>query len=754
MKDIVDPIRSGRYRAVAFAVSLFATFIYFFPALRGLGLNAGHTLDHDLYFAWVPGMRVAHKFLASGQFQAMDWSVANGSTPFFLRPNFPNYHPLAFLVSAVVNLSSVQRISFAVTLIQAIHGFLSCYFSFRLCTRYLRMDGYVAAFVAVGYTFSTQMTRGMLIFPYSMIAMTVPMAVYLALDAAILPSMRRTVLASVPVVSILLAGYVPLAMTAIGLAAIGIAVWFLVLQDCVETRKEKLTLTFRGWIPLVLGSFVVFPYYVAIWLNLRAVLRLVSDFLVYPGPWTEFTLHWGVIGLAIVILYVVSFDPSASQEAFRKKLFLGCLIAYVFFMLIIYGEDSVFSAMMFYFVPLIGHMHVYQRYLLFAQFFLAIIFQLMLENAAAKTGRSAAKTLFFVSTLVLVIVAHIAFFGNQPWKDPDINEHFVLECLLTTIFLFVVVSFDRRVALLTATVFMGALATDPFWEASRPDHTYVKMSAKHIAMQPALLSSAADFMVRNSGKRLTKYHNVSPFFFGFVDQNVPWFVDRDVKLSNYQSYDMHVSTPRPYVLKMHSTVTSRYISSLDRPDWEWMRQTGADFIIFDPANPDNDPRIREFVDMSDPEQVFTLPDQSVIARLRFPPLNGPRVVADNGYVRLRAGAPAGIRSFSTDDGTYMRAVVESNRPSLLEYEFWPHRDIRVEVNGQRVQFKRNSAGLPYVDLPAGRSDVAILYRNWWVTAFGATYLAYALLIFALAAPPAYRFLRAPDLSFHQRFDRL
>jgi hypothetical protein len=123
---------------------------------------------------------------------------------------------------------------------------------------------------------------------------------------------------------------------------------------------------------------------------------------------------------------------------------------------------------------------------------------------------------------------------------------------------------------------------------------------------------------------------------------------------------------------MYTTVTSRAAKSIDRPGGEWMRQTGADFLIFDPANPDNDPRLRELVDLADPEHVFTLPDRSVIARLEFPPLAGPRVASDNGYVRLRLDAPgAGIRSFATDEGAYLRATVESGSPSLFEYEFWP-----------------------------------------------------------------------------------
>jgi hypothetical protein len=155
-----------------------------------------------------------------------------------------------------------------------------------------------------------------------------------------------------------------------------------------------------------------------------------------------------------------------------------------------------------------------------------------------------------------------------------------------------------------------------------------------------------------------------------------------------------------------------------------LRQTGADFLISDPANPDNDPRLRELVDMADPEQVFTLPVRSVIARLKFPPLAGPRVASDNGYVRLRPDAPgAAIRSFATDDGTYLRATVESGGPSLFEYEFWPHREIHVEINGKPAEFKLNSAGLPYIELPGGRSEVAILYRNRWVTTFGVMYLS-------------------------------
>jgi hypothetical protein len=632
------------------------------------------------------------------------------------------------------------------------------------------MDGYAAAFVAIGYTFSTQMMRALFIFPFSMIAMTVPMAVYLALEAALYPGIRRYVIASLPVVAMLLGGYVPIALTAVVLTAAGVAFWFLVLHDDARALREKIVLIARGWVPLVLGWVVPLPYYIAVFLNLRgvqnpanvgslafsahdmaepthALLRGISDYLTYPGPLFEFTLHWGVIGIAIVLLYVLGFDRRTPGQVLTNRLFLACFVAYVFFMLIIFGDTSVFSDLVFYFVPVIGYMHIYQRHLIFAQFFLAILFLLMLESAIARPARTAAKALFLASGFVLLAAAHLAFFGNQPWKEPYINEHFVFECLLTTIFLFTAVVFDRRVVLLTATIFMAALAMNRFYDLSKPENSYAVKSQTQVGLQPALLSSMADFMVRNSGKELTKYHNMTPGIVGYVPQNIPWLLGREVKLSNYQSYDLHVSTPLAYQLRMHAVPLPGSGIWNSRPDWEWMRQTGADFIIFNPANPGNDPRIREFVDMADPEQVFTLPDQSVIARLKFPPLAGPRVASDNGYVRLRSDAPgAGIRSFATDDGTYLRATVESGSPSLLEYEFWPHRDIHVEINGKPAAFKLNSAGLPYVELPGGRSEVAILYRNRWVTAFGAMYLLYALLVAGVAAPPVYRALRGARLT--------
>ena len=275
-----------------------------------------------------------------------------------------------------------------------------------------------------------------------------------------------------------------------------------------------------------------------------------------------------------------------------------------------------------------------------------------------------------------------------------------------------------------------------FYDYSKRENAYEAKSEKQITMQKGKAVALADFMTRNSGKEITKYHNVTPGLHGYVPQNLPWFLGRESKLSNYQSYDMHVSTALAYRERMHATVVPGSPDWNHRPDWEWMRQTGADFIIYDPKNPQNDPRLgdgsySEFVDLSDPERVLALLDGTVVAPLKFQPLAGGRVAFDNGYVRLRSDEPgATVRSFVTDDATFLRMVVESGGPAVLEYEFWPVRGLLVSIKGTLTSFKVNAAGLPYVELPPGRSEVEIVYRNLWLTAFGVVYVLYGLTVLA------------------------
>jgi hypothetical protein len=223
-------------------------------------------------------------------------------------------------------------------------------------------------------------------------------------------------------------------------------------------------------------------------------------------------------------------------------------------------------------------------------------------------------------------------------------------------------------------------------------------------------------------------------------------------LSHYFGYEPHLATAMDYRARMVTTIPPGGDDWIKRPDWEWLRQTGADFVLFNEGEKLNDERLMEHVDLSDPKRVLRLPVEGkppvVAAPLKFRPLEGDPVVLDNGYVRVRShGGGATVQGFTANNASRIGLRIDSATGATLEYLFWPNRRLVFTIDGKKAATRRNEQGLMVLDVPAGSWDVRIDYRNGVLSLFLLVYGVYAAAVLGCAAAPLW-------LRFSRRLLRL
>jgi hypothetical protein len=175
-----------------------------------------------------------------------------------------------------------------------------------------------------------------------------------------------------------------------------------------------------------------------------------------------------------------------------------------------------------------------------------------------------------------------------------------------------------------------------------------------------------------------------------------------------------------------------------RPDWEWLRQTGADYVIFIEGYRGNDKRLMDFADLSDPKKIMRLSNSTgpssviTVAPLKFKPTEGLPIVFDNGYLRIRSNdATTRVANFKTNNANRLSVDVSSSHGAILEYLFWPNRNLVFNLEGHRVK-TREDHGLVTMDIPSGKKKISIQYHNPALSFFLFIYGIYSIIIFGIS----------------------
>jgi hypothetical protein len=649
--------------SASFLIALVAAVVVNFPALRAGSKSAGYLFTGDVLGLYWPSLYKVRNLIAHGHFTAIDFSHFNGSADFFLTPNIYSVYP-PFVLYSVLSIPFnvlADDIGRLLTWILALNFFLAVYFSIRLTTWFLKWDLWQASLAAIFFGCSVYFVSTLGEPHYLLCAAPVPWIAYAALRFAQSPSMTSFVLATVPVVFTVLGGYLPIGLSA---TAFGLVTSVLILSILSSgTQLHKRGTLLRLVLPAIAAIAVVSPflaesyrflqdspsaatpnlYYSAHQLTdiPQAILRVFSYRYTVPGPFVEMSASIGLIGLMILVLFFFRRDITEGFEQKEIQAIAICIGLYSLFVLITYGQFSPLSDAFFYFVPQVGKMHIYQRFLMMSHIFLALALAIILNGLTRSHRPESGRTALILTAVGLFAIALTVARYPETAQKNGLSGYTIFEFLGLFIFLALYRTSNRIATFLSAIVLMNLTALDVMYDWSLEANDVHNNTIRNpVALDKSLQSRIVQFMRKYSKKDLVKYVDLSPMWnaegVGPFPKSFPYWVENQISLSSYHGFNFYLSTRRDYMSFM--PIGANYTL---QPNWQWLESTGADFAIVEAAALDKG-AFPGYLLTTDASARFALPNNLVIVPLKQTFIEPADLYFDNGVFRAhRAGAIGG-----------------------------------------------------------------------------------------------------------------
>jgi hypothetical protein len=694
-------------------------------------------------------------------FKGIDYFTHGGASEYFLRPNIIVYNPIILLFSFLIDFNNINHVVFSCQILIIIHSFLACLFTQKICKDFLKLDIYLSLLAGTLFTFSSIIINNMFFIPFILISYLTPVLLYFLLSLNNNNLFLKIIFVTFISITIYTSGYIVLAVFAIGICVL-YSYYHLYISKSLNYKS-----VFRILIPIILSSFIVFPLYFGIFkfhniaealklslfqsayelgTSVGSILALISNTLRLSQS-EQYFISIGIIPffICIAFIFILPKYNVNNFSNFHKKI---AIFSFGIFFLIFLSSLGQYSPLSFFFhyIPIIGSSHIYTRYLIPTSLFLfvaiAIIFDVIIEERKLLNY----EKILMSAILFLTIIATFLYL-ELPVKNL-INQYFLFEILL---FIFFVVYFfvaKKKNAIIfvsTLIIFLNSLNTN--WSL----FTGSIKNEKKIGIIYELIDNNfyhrdlfVEYLKRNSDKKIIKIVDVSPNFEkGFFNNNIFWMLKKDINISSYGGYEFHLSRDREYGKLVHhlaipylnsngEVLNSYYI----KPSLDWLRKTGADFLIYDSKFENGNKNNSELFKYLNNKEILKLPNNNIVAKINFP--DSTDTVFNNGYIRVKSNdIETKITNFKTNDVNYFKFKVNSRDKSTIEYLFWPNSNLKVYVNGKKTFFS-NSENLSTINLNSGENIVKIIYKNRTIDVFLSLYFGF-LIVFIITI--IFNFLR-------------
>jgi hypothetical protein len=630
--------------------------IFYYPSLIKHSQNAGYLYSGDIIGFYLPTIMKLHELVRNFDFTALDYSLYNGSSDFFLSPNFFTFHPLIILYSIVFppEGDSVRRLGQLITIMMTLHSLVALYFTQRLFHRVLRLDFAAAMFGAVLFTFSINMVYALGQPPFFFVATVVPWICCSVLECVERPRIEAIVLASAPVVLALVGGYIPLGLGAVAFSGLVVLIY---IAGTHPYRTEGWTNLLRrlstAALPCILGVAVCGLYVLALYLfnkdtgsagrstlffsahqlaeNPSAILRAISPSWRVPGPQVEFSVAFGIVPLVVAMIFVFSFRAVRGLNARELATLQVSGGLYFFLVLAIFGSSSVASDLIYYFVPQVGQMHIYQRFLLFGHLAFAAMITLMLSAIERVRPSVTIRVVFAIMALLVVASSYTVAYRGEIFSTLGISADVIVELIGAVLVLGALVIPRRTFVFAVA----GALAVMPamgrMYERSGNDAVLEQQSARMpMQLRPKDDAALVDYIKAHTGKTYVKYADLTPIWskdgVEVFPKVFPYLVLPQIKLSSYTGVTFYLSSRADYRARMPISGDLRL-----NPDWAFLRESGADFVIV-PVAEASGGALAAVTGPVAAADVYRLPNGAVM--LPIEQTGTPASMFDNGMIRI------------------------------------------------------------------------------------------------------------------------
>ena len=586
-----------------FVFSLMMTVIFYLPALRNGSIDAGFLYGGDVIGWYLPALAKTHTLLHSFNFTAIDYSTFNGSSDFFLSPNFFAYHPLVVIYCLLVSpeTTNVQQLGRFLVFLMAIHSYFACYFSLKLFSRFFAFEFGVAALIATTFAFSMHMVNALGQPPFFFCSSIIPWAAYATLVFTERPSLRQLAFACLPIIIGFMGGYMPMGIASLALSVVLVAAKLLYIDASEMPLDKRVRTLFISLLPYLSASIIVSPYLysvykfhqetssagiVSIFYSAhqlaqlpQSLLKLISPHFAVPGPTIEFSLAFGFIAIAIAAIFFLS--PKVIDAFVPRELKLFKISAVIYFATILatFGDYSVVSDLVFYLVPQVGGMHIYQRFLLPAQLMFALMLALMLKVVIQERPLIATRIALTILAATTIVVAYLVAYNHALSQEIGLNNYLVFELFLGFLFLCALIVSGKNFVFFAAIVLISLPVLDRMYDNSLRGNTLQEQQKRQpLALDEAERARLVEYLKRFGDKGVVKYVDITPMWgkggTELFPKVFPYFVLKEMQLSSYGGFTFYLSARADYMRKM-PVMGETAVS----PDWELIANSGADFVV-------------------------------------------------------------------------------------------------------------------------------------------------------------------------------
>ena len=413
---------------------------------------------------------------------------------------------------------------------------------------------------------------------------------------------------------------------------------------------------------LSLSSIVVLPYYLSILfynkisssvpttlsvtvdtnayhLNAYDIISMISNGVLTISSSETSTLYLGLIPIFLLMNYLFSSYKPLSIHT-RSIFVFGTI--FVFSLLISFGKFFALADLFYLFVPALGKMHIYSRYMLITHLLFDILIAItfvyllkykLLYKAYIKTS--------VIALFIVFLILNTEHFLNITSFFKNLDLRLInIELLAFLIFLVGLLKFNKVQIIWMAIIliFLNNLTFKNF--------VFKNLVVNNKKVENTIIynndekNKLIDFFETNSNSRIIKYANLSSTIHPYIPRNFPWFVSNKIKLSNYYGYELHLASYLKY---------RNELPYYGRNNFMYYLKSGCEFVI------SNDKDIKQYNYILD-----DLLDKTVVLQLS----NGDKVYK--------------LKSYSIDRGF---------EASKYKIDFFSNTNIPIDIKINNVIYK-------------------------------------------------------------------
>jgi len=487
---------------------------------------------------------------------------------------------------------------------------------------------------------------------YIYCATVIPWATYTSLNFEKNKSFKNLIFGAAPPIFGLLGGYLPLAAACL-LFSIILNTTYFITNSNDNIRSKIIARIIYSLLPLFLASIIISPYLLAVYNFLKespssktsslfysahqlaelpqTLIRMLSPNLQSPGPFYEFSSYLGFSTITIASIFFFNENTRNSIKNNDWIILKIFLTIYFIINLATYGQYSFISDFIYYFIPQIGGMHIYQRFYLPA--YILIAYCLLVMMSAIINERPVRSIKYFTAIFFLLSIFGAYYTSQYPESSTKfgINNFVVIE-LFTTFLFCLSLLFPGKIFPLTVSIIVILFpALNRMYDYSSGGNIYSeKVNIQPLEINEDVKANIVNYLKKYPKKDVYKYVDLTPMWnekgTSNFPKSFPYFVINDINLSSYHGFNFYLSSQATYMSQM--PVLGKYEI---QPNWDWINLSGADFIVLLKKDLIKN-QIKSIADLNHSNMLF-LPNDIVIAPILKK--SDSKILFDNGFFQIK-----------------------------------------------------------------------------------------------------------------------